>query len=185
MNRFSAGHLELTRCSFLGLFALVLASLSGCAPFATFPPDGTGPRVYPWMAPCPEVMATSLREAHNRVAPETPLVYNLPANTSKMAWDDVQSRLGPRARRMVDGDTLVWDLERFGIRNTKAFSDIGFWNNGKAMLVTISLERQNVMPFKFSHLQRFYIAMNSMPKSNYPANPNSVSQDAEVNGNPE
>ena len=168
MNRFSAVRNAFLRTGAGSLAALVMLVLVGCAPFATFPPDGTGPNVYPWMAPCPEVMATSLKQAHSRVAPDSPLVYNLPANISRMAWEDVQDRLGPTARRMQDGDAVVWDLERFGIRNTRAFSDIAYWNNGKAVLVTVALERQNVMPFRFSHLKRYYISMSSMPKSNYP-----------------
>jgi hypothetical protein len=168
MNRFSALRATSLRTGASSCAALVVLFLVGCAPFATFPPDGAGPNVYPWMAPCPEVMASSLKEAHNRVAPGSPLIYNLPANISRMAWEDVQDRLGPTARRMQEGDEVVWDLERFGIRNTKAFSDIAYWNNGKGVLVTISLERNNIMPFRFSHLKRYYISMSSMPKSNFP-----------------
>lgn len=167
MNRFSEERRGSSSLKAICLLALAVSSLTGCAPFATFPPDGQGPNVYPWMAPCPEVMATSLREAHQRVGSTTPLVYNLPAKMSKMTWDDVQSRLGPGARRMTEGDAVVWNLERFGIRNTTAFSDIVFWNNGKSVLLTVSLERDNVMPFKFSHLQRFYVAGNVPPRSNY------------------
>ena len=168
MNRFSAVHMGSLRAGAASVAALFILALAGCAPFATFPPDGSGPNVYPWMAPCPEVMATSLKQAHSRVAPDTPLVYNLPADVSRMAWEDVQDRLGPTARRMQDGDQLVWNLERFGIRNTTAFSDIAYWNNGKAVLISVSLERDNVMPFRFSHLKRFYIDMGTMPSSNYP-----------------
>ena len=168
MNRFSAVCNASLRTGASSVAAVFMLFLVGCAPFTTFPPDGSGPNVYPWMAPCPEVMATSLKQAHSRVAPSTPLIYNLPANISRMAWEDVQNRLGPTARRMQDGDEVVWDLERFGIRNTTAFSDIAYWNNGKGVLITVSLERENVMPFRFSHLKRYYINMSSMPTSNYP-----------------
>jgi hypothetical protein len=177
MNRFSTGPRESASLKAIVLLALAVCSFTGCAPFATFPPDGEGPNVYPWMAPCPEVMATSLREVHQRVGSTTPLVYNLPAKMSKMAWEDVQSRLGPAARRMTEGDTVVWNLERFGIRNTTAFSDIAFWNNGKSVLLTVSLERDNVMPFKFSHLQRFYVAGNVPPQSNYASSDRTPGQD--------
>ena len=179
MNRFSKVRSASLRLGGSSLAALVAVFLVGCIPYATFPPDGAGPNVYPWMAPCPEVMAKSLKEAHSRVAPGAPLIYNLPPKSSRMAWNDVQDRLGPTARRMEEGDSVVWDLERFGIRNTNAFSDIAYWNNGKAVLVTVSLERDNVMPFRFSHLKRFYISMNAMPKSNYPP-PRATSEPSSV-----
>ena len=81
MNRFSVVDAGSIRAGAASMAATVMLFLAGCAPFATFPPDGTGPNVYPWMAPCPEVMATSLKQAHSRVAPDTPLVYNLPPDT--------------------------------------------------------------------------------------------------------
>lgn len=146
----------------------VLLALSACAPFSTYPPDGNGPRTYPWMAPGPEVMATGLMQAHARVAPNEPLIFNLPHGVTKMAWDDVQDRLGPEAQAMKPGDKVVWDLERFGVRNTKAFADIGYWNNGKAILVTVSMERDNIAPFKVTHVQRWYVSMHE-PVCNNPA----------------
>ena len=157
------------RMTVLGVVALALAGVTGgCAPFATFPPDSdTGIKIYPWMAPAPEVMATSLRQVHARVSPDTPLVYNLPAGMTATAWKYVQNKLGPDARTMVDGDKVFLDLQRFGIRNTKAFADISVWNDGVGFLVTVSLERNNVMPFKVNNLQRFYISM-SEPRPNTP-----------------
>ena len=158
-----------SRLIILSTLALTLTSLSsGCAPFATFPPDSdTGIRIYPWMAPAPEVMATSLRQVHARVSPDTPLVYNLPSGMTSTAWKYVQNKLGPQARPMVDGDKVFLDLQRFGIRNTRAFADISVWNDGAGFLVTASLERNNVMPFKVTNLQRFYITM-SEPRPNTP-----------------
>lgn len=157
------------RLILMSLLTLTLTGLSsGCAPFATFPPDSdTGLNIYPWMAPAPEVMATSLRQTHARVCPDTPLVYNLPDGMTQTAWQYVQSKLGPDARRMVEGDKVFLDLQRFGIRNTKAFADISVWNDGTGFLVTVSLERVNVMPFKVMNLQRFYIHLTE-PTSNYP-----------------
>jgi hypothetical protein len=157
------------RFTALGLLALAITALSsGCAPFATFPPDSnSGLKVYPWMAPAPEVMATSIRQTHARVSPDTPLIYNLPAGMTQTAWQYVQNKLGPEARPMVDGDKVFLDLKRFGVRNTKAFADIAVWNDGAGFLVTVSLQRNNVMPFKVTNLQRFYISMTE-PKPNYP-----------------
>lgn len=153
----------------LGFASLTLTSLTGgCAPFATYPPDSdTGLKIYPWMAPAPEVMATSLREVHARVCPDRPLVYNLPAGMTLTAWQYVQRKLGPGARVMVEGDKSFLDLQRFGIRNTKAFADISVWDDGEGFLVTVSLERNNVMPFKVENLQRFYISM-SEPRPHQP-----------------
>ena len=146
---------------------IMLPLLGACSTFSTYPPDGTGPRTYPWMAPGPEVMATGLRQAHARVAPESPLVFNLPAGISQMAWDDVQRRIGPDARPMEPGDTVVWDLERYGISNTKAFTDIGYWNDGTAVLVTTSMERRNIEPFRVTHVQRWYVELQT-PVCNNP-----------------
>lgn len=151
----------------LAIFGVMLA-LSACAPFATYPPDGDGPRTYPWMAPGPEVMATGLLQAHARVAPNEPLVYNLPPGVTKMAWNEVQKRLGPDARAMKPDDKVVWSLERFGVRNTKAFTDIGYWNNGKGILVTVKMARENIAPFKVTSIQRWYVSMNE-PGCNNPA----------------
>ena len=119
------------------------------------------------MAPAPEVMATSLRQVHARVSPDTPLVYNLPEGMTATAWKYVQNKLGPDAREMAAGDKVFLDLQRFGIRNTKAFADISVWNDGVGFLVTVSLVRDNVMPFKVTNLQRFYITM-SEPTVNVP-----------------
>ena len=157
------------RMAGLSIAGLVLAGITGgCAPFATYPPDSdTGLRIYPWMAPAPEVMATSLRQVHARVSPDTPLIYNLPAGMTATAWKYVENKLGPEARVMAEGDKDFLDLQRFGVRNTKAFADISVWNDGDGFLVTVTLERDNVMPFKVTNLQRFYISM-SQPSPNYP-----------------
>ena len=165
----------------LSIAALAFAGASGgCAPYATFPPDSqTVVRLYPWMAPAPEVMATSLRQVHARVSPDTPLVYNLPAGMTATTWKYVQNRLGPDARVMVEGDKVFLDLQRFGVRNTRAFADISVWNDGVGFLVTVTLERDNVMPFKVTNLQRFYITM-SEPMPNLP-----LSDEAEaISGDP-
>jgi hypothetical protein len=157
------------RFTALSLLTLALTGLSsGCAPFATFPPDSdTGLKIYPWMAPAPEVMATSIRQTHARVSPDTPLIYNLPAGMTQTTWQYVQNKLGPDARAMVEGDKVFLDLKRFGVRNTKAFADIAVWNDDAGFLVTVSLKRNNVMPFRVTNLQRFYISM-SEPMANYP-----------------
>ena len=157
------------RMTGLSIAGLVLAGISGgCAPFATFPPDSdTGLRIYPWMAPAPEVMATSLRQVHARVSPDTPLIYNLPAGMTATTWKYVENKLEPDARVMVEGDRVFLDLQRFGVRNTKAFADISVWKDGVGFLVTVTLERDNVMPFKVTNLQRFYISM-SEPSPNHP-----------------
>lgn len=145
----------------LALLSIATAPmLTGCSPFTTYPPDGKGPLIYPWMAPGPEVMSTGLMQAHARVAPGQPLIYNLPAGISQLAWDDVQQRLGPDAQAMKPGDKIVWSLERYGINNTRAFADIGYWNNGKAVLITVSMERENIGAFKVTHVQRWYVDMS-------------------------
>lgn len=146
---------------FILVFLSIVAApvLTGCSPFTTYPPDGKGPLIYPWMAPGPEVMSTGLMQAHARVDPGQPLIYNLPAGISKLAWDDVQKRLGPEAQPMKPDDKIVWNLERYGIDNTRAFADIGYWNNGKAVLITVSMERENIAPFKVTHVQRWYVDM--------------------------
>jgi hypothetical protein len=121
------------------------------------------------MSPAPEVMATGLRAAHARVAPETPLVFNLPAGATKTAWSAVQTRLGLDARPMqIDDNAVVWNLIRYGIRNAKAFADIGYFNNGRGVLVTVSMERDNIMPYSVTHVQRWYVAMVE-PVCNNPA----------------
>ena len=158
------------------LFCVALFLIPACAPFATYPPDGSGPRTYPWMAPGPEVMATGLMQAHARVAPDEPFVFNLPAGVSQMAWDDVQMRLGPNARPMQPGDSVVWNLERFGVRNTKAFADIGYWKDGKGILITVSMERQNVLPFQVTHIQRWYVPMEA-PMSHAPTSEDMTTTD--------
>ena len=146
---------------FILLLSVVAAPLlTGCSPFTTYPPDGKGPLIYPWMAPSPEVMSTGLLQAHARVAPGQPLIYNLPAGISQLAWDDVQDRLGPDAQAMKPGDKIIWNLERYGINNTRAFADIGYWNNGKAVLITVSMERENIGAFKVTHVQRWYLDMS-------------------------
>ena len=142
------------------LSMVLLPVVTGCSSFSTYPPDGKGLRIYPWMAPGPEVMATGLMQAHARVAPGQPLIFNLPAGISQLAWDDVQNRLGPDAQPMKPGDKIVWNLERYGVNNTRAFADIGYWNNGKAVLITVSMERENISPFKVTHVQRWYVQMN-------------------------
>lgn len=147
---------------------LALIALPGCSPFSTYPPDGTGPRIYPWMAPAPEVMSTGLMQAHARVAPDSDLVFNLPAGISQAAWNDIQNRLGLKARPMQPGDTVVWSIERFGIRNTKAYTDIAYWNDGKAVLLTVNMERDNISPFQVTSLQRFYLQLQA-PVCNNPA----------------
>ena len=111
-------------CRVLGrvLPIAVIAAVSACTPYSTFPPDDTGEALVPWMYPMPQLMSKSLRTTYDKTAGALDtadglptLVYAIPADISTGVWQQVGVDTGIEgARQMTEADmfqgTPVWAI---------------------------------------------------------------------------
>lgn len=105
------------------LLAMVVAS-AGCTPKSTFPPTPGTSSVEPWVAPIPQIMATSLRYAHDRRAPKEEMVFNLPPGVPEWVWVEVQKKLTTGARPMMPEDRRAFSVVQVRIDGSKAECDV-------------------------------------------------------------
>jgi hypothetical protein len=104
--------------------ALLLLSLSGCAPTATFPPTpGTG-TFEPWVAPVPEIMALGVTVARERLAPNEPPVFNLPPGVPQWTWEEVAKNIGPGAIPMAPEERVAFSVEQVRVDGARAEVDV-------------------------------------------------------------
>ncbi len=104
--------------------ALLLWAAACSAP-RTFPSPSGDPGFSADSPPLPQVITDALVFAHREIAPRTPLVYNLPAETNEPAWPTYERMLAP-ARPMCPGDTGVWTVELARIDGGKAQVDLQY-----------------------------------------------------------
>lgn len=105
--------------------AALLLIAAACSAPRTFPSPSGDPGFSADSPPLPQVITDALVFAHHEIAPKTPLVYNLPAETNEPAWPTYERRLAP-ARAMCPGDTGVWTVELARVDGSKAQVDIQY-----------------------------------------------------------
>jgi hypothetical protein len=102
----------------------LLATLCGCAPFATYPPDeGAVMRSVP-REPVPTLMASAIRHASRTGGgPEQDFAVNLPAGTPAQVYDKVFGLLGT-GRPMTYPGEPAYHVTKVRVRGTTANVDI-------------------------------------------------------------
>ncbi len=152
---------------------VVVAAVSGCTPYSTYPPDDTGEALVPWMYPMPQLMSKSLRTTYDKTvagldtADGTPtLVFALPADISGGVWDQVGVDTGvDGARPMVLEDvelgTPVWAIEQIRVRNLRAEVDVIFPVRTGYERATVILESEPFRPFEVAFFQRWRVPVEA------------------------
>ncbi|MFM1832516.1 MAG: hypothetical protein RLZZ461_832 [Planctomycetota bacterium] len=161
-------------CRVLGrvLPIAVIATVSACTPYSTYPPDDTGEALVPWMYPMPQLMSKSLRTTYDKTAGALDtadglptLVYAIPADISTGVWQQVGVDTGIEgARQMTEADmfqgTPVWAIEQIRVRNLRAEVDVLFPVNTGYERATVILESEPFKPFDVKFFQRWRVPVD-------------------------
>ena len=128
MDRISAartGSRALSRLATAVAAGSLALAAAGCSAPRTWPSDGDPSSISVDTPPLPQVVIASLNYAHTEIAPNTPLVYNLPQEMNIAAWGTFERGLAP-GKPMCPGDTHVWTVRKVRIDGSKAQVDIEF-----------------------------------------------------------
>ncbi len=173
-------------CRVLGrvLPIAVIATVSACTPYSTYPPDDTGEALVPWMYPMPQLMSKSLRTTYDKTAGALDtadglptLVYAIPADISTGVWQQVGVDTGIEgARPMTEADmfqgTPVWAIEQIRVRNLRAEVDVLFPVNTGYERATVIFESEPFKPFTVKFFQRWRVPVDppfyTRPKADGP-----------------
>ena len=108
--------------------ALALAALpilAACSAPRTWPSDGEPSAISVDTPPLPQVVVSALNYAHTEIAPNSPLVFNLPTEMNVAAFPTFERGLAP-GKPMCPGDTHVWTVRKVRIDGSKAQVDIEY-----------------------------------------------------------
>ena len=120
--------------------AAASAALVGCSAPRTWPSAGGTSVISADTPPLPQVVISSLKHAHEQIAKDSPLVYNLPADMNVPAFATYERGLAP-GKPMCPGDTNVWTVRQARIDGSKAQVDIEYPSrDGFYQTVTVHLQ---------------------------------------------
>ena len=138
-----------------GLFV----SLLGCTAGATYPPTSGKTVLSPSTPPCPQLMASGLRYAQQRLAPPGEiLVFNLPPQTPFYVWDDVAMKLGEGSRPMTESDKVGMTMQQLRLNGSHAEVDVIYvTSDGVWQMATVHLEGAFGAEYRPSFVQRWLI----------------------------
>ena len=138
-----------------GLFV----SLLGCTAGATYPPTSGQTVLSPSTPPCPQLMASGLRYAQQRLAPPGEiLVFNLPPQTPFYVWDDVAIKLGEGSRPMTESDKVGMTMQQLRLNGSHAEVDVIYvTSDGVWQMATVHLEGAFGAEYRPSFVQRWLI----------------------------
>lgn len=151
--------------------ALLLTAVPfGCTAVSTYPPTAGRTTFTPSVSPGPELMSSSLREAH-RIAsisePGVALVYNLPSGLGSNTWRRVESALPTGARAMQAGDTAVFSVQQLRLSGGSAEVDVLAPESGVYQLLTMRFEGGPLAGWKLRSSYRWMIP-TTPPVANVP-----------------
>jgi hypothetical protein len=132
----------------LAALALLAVVPAACTAMSTYPPvDGKVVNT-PSVSPGPEVMAGAIKEAHRLTAPNTDIIFNLPAGLPENTWNRVAFLLPDSARAMEPGDENVYSVKQLRIQGGSAEVDVIYPERGVYQLMTVkfSMDRRVVLP---------------------------------------
>ena len=150
-----------------GLFVATLAIVfaSGCAPFATYPPDSKVGLDNPAHEPVPTIMADAIRYVHLHHGGDHPVAINLPAGTSTRTYDKVIKRLGT-GKPQTDANEWSYFIEQIRSRGLNAEADVFFPREvGPPAMITVYLRKQ-FDDYRVSHTKVWNLPIE-MPAPNW------------------
>ncbi len=132
----------------------------------TYPEYPGAPKADPSLQPMPNLMADSLKYAHQNIGPSTELVYNLPPMTPNQVWRGVGKRLEV-GRPMIPADTLAWSVQQVRLSGARAEVDVVYPKNGIYQLATVHFVGSTAQPYNPTMLQ-LWLVPTSAPVCNTP-----------------
>jgi len=157
----------------LAVSVLLAAVPAACTAMSTYPPVDGKPISTPSVSPGPEVMAGAIKEAHRLTAPNSELVFNLPAGLPENTWNRVAYLLPDSARAMEPGDEQVYSVQQLRISGGQAEVDVVYPEGGVYQLMTVKFNGGPLAGWSVAWAYRWRIPAQK------PA-PNDPLQDAEV-----
>jgi hypothetical protein len=132
----------------------------GCTAVMTYPSYPGAPKADPSMQPMPDLMADALKFAHQRLAPSSELIVNLPPTTPKQVWRGVLKRDQP-CRPMGPSDTRAWTIQQVRLSGGKAEVDIVYPTDGIFQLATVHFTGSTGQPFYPTQLQLWLVPVTA------------------------
>lgn len=151
----------------VGLLSLLLmASVPACAPAATYPPTEGSTSIGPKSPPVPELMAESVRYAHQRLGRTDDVIINLPPNTPPEVWEEVLRRL-PGSRPMRSTEELAYHVQQVRVDGGKAEVDLIYRRENANQLMTVVFEGAPLRPWRSLYDKKWRVAV-SPPGPTFP-----------------
>ena len=146
------------------LCALALMTLAhmgtGCTAVMTYPSYPGAAKADPSMQPMPDLMADALKFAHQRLAPTTELVVNLPPTTPKQVWRGVIKRDQP-CRPMGPSDSRAWSVQQVRLSGGTAEVDVVYPTESIFQLATVHFTGATGQPFYPTQLQLWLVPVTA------------------------
>ncbi|MCP3905606.1 MAG: hypothetical protein GY715_18420 [Planctomycetes bacterium] len=161
---------------FVAGFAVMLAAVSGCTPWATYPPlEGATSIDNPTLHPIPDVMGEALWYVHSMDVDDPAnthgggeLVFNLPAGMPTTVYDKVITKLSGDARPMKYPSETAYHVTEIRVRGTHAEVDVIHPSaSGAPELVTVKLRQEGFRGFGTVDTRRWRFVV-SAPPPHYP-----------------
>ncbi|MSQ91184.1 MAG: hypothetical protein EXS01_07325 [Phycisphaerales bacterium] len=142
--------------------AVILPIAPGCMSTMTYPEYSGAPKADPSLQPMPNLMADSLKFAHQQVGGATELIYNLPPTTPVQVWQGVGKRLGV-GRPMVAGDAQAWTVRQVRLNGGRAEVDVVYPTEGIYQLATVHFTGSTGQSFYPTMLQLWLVPTDTPP----------------------
>jgi len=140
MSPASMDRIGSARLASLALAAAASMFVVGCSAPRTWPSAGGASVISADTPPLPQVVIASVKYAHEQIAKDSPLVYNLPSDMNVPAFATYERGLAP-GKPMCPGDTNVWTVRQARIDGSKAQVDIEYPSrDGFYQTVTVHLQ---------------------------------------------
>jgi len=161
---------------FLVGFAALALAVSGCTPWATYPPlEGATGINDPALHPIPDVMGEAIWYVHTQDVDDPAnkygggeLVFNLPPGTPAAVYDKVVTKLSGDARPMTDPSETAYHVTEIRLRASTAEVDVIHPTaSGAPELVTVKLRQQPFSGFGTVDIRRWRYTV-SVPAPSYP-----------------
>ncbi|MHC5113151.1 MAG: hypothetical protein ACYTGP_01825 [Planctomycetota bacterium] len=162
--------------TFLAGFAVLVLAVSGCTPWATYPPlEGATGINDPALHPLPDVMGEALWYVHSADVDNKSnrygggeLVFNLPPGTPSAVYDKVVTKLSGDARPMTDPNEAAYHVVEVRVRATQAEVDVIHPSaTGAPEMVTVTLRQDGFRGFGTVDMRRWRYQV-SAPEPQYP-----------------
>lgn len=150
----------------LALMTVALLPLGACTSTMTYPEYPGAPKADPSFQPMPNLMGDALAFAHQRIAPGTELVFNLPPNTPVQVWRNAAKRM-ESTRAMTATDTKAWTVSQVRLSGGHAEVDVIYPTEGIYQMATVHFTGATGQPFYPTLLQLWLIPV-AAPTSNAP-----------------